>query len=309
MTKLKTDFILFCVLIILSLSSNPALVLSETSCERADELFQKTQSLANNAVEKPILEKAVALCPEHAAAWNNLGLVYEQEGQFDKAEQAYRQALEYRPDLAAPLAGLGDIAMAQGRFQVAIQWYERFLTYLSAELQKGDPQGLAAYEEEYRQKYEQAKLRWQIHEGSMTEVVPKTTLTRGLRSIRVKQKVSNPTGPERLSLFINFDFDSAALKPQGRAQLVEVARTMLSAELQADPFLIEGHSDTIGSDDYNFELSRQRAEKVRFFLISQGVGFKRLTTKSYGESRPIVPAGGKQEQAINRRVEFVRIGP
>lgn len=90
---------------------------------------------------------------------------------------------------------------------------------------------------------------------------------------------------------------------------MEVARAMLSDELSAEMFLIEGHSDTIGTANYNFELSRERADKVRAFLISQGVGVWRLTTKSCGESRPIVPAGGKQEQAINRRVELVRMGP
>lgn len=305
----KTALILFYTCIALNICAFPPLVLGETSCLRADRLFKNSQSQSDPAAEKTILEEVLMLCPQHARAWNNLGWIYEKEGQLVKAEEAYRRSLELKPDLGVPLAGLGDIAMARGRFQEAVGWYEKFLAFLSAEMQNGDSLGFGAYEDEYRLKLEQAKLRWQIHEGSMTTVISKTTLTRGLRRIIVRPKGSKPTGPERLSLCIHFNFDSAELKPLGRAQLMEVARAMLSDELSAEMFLIEGHSDTIGTANYNFELSRQRADKVRAFLISQGVGVRRLTTKSCGESRPIVPAGSKQKQAINRRVEFVKIIP
>ena len=98
------------------------------------------------------------------------------------------------------------------------------------------------------------------------------------------------------------------LKPQGQAQLIEMAQTMLSPEHRDRVFLIEGHSDTLGPEAYNLGLSRKRAEKVWTFLASQGIMSDRLQVKGVGESRPLVLAGSIDEQAINRRVEFVRLG-
>jgi outer membrane protein OmpA-like peptidoglycan-associated protein len=87
-----------------------------------------------------------------------------------------------------------------------------------------------------------------------------------------------------------------------------MAQTMLLPEHRDRVFLIEGHSDTLGSDEYNLDLSQRRAEKVRTFLASQGIMLDRLHVKGVGESRPLILTGSIDEQAINRRVEFVRLG-
>jgi len=83
---------------------------------------------------------------------------------------------------------------------------------------------------------------------------------------------------------------------------------MLSPEHRDRVFLIEGHTDTLGPDEYNLDFSHRRAEKVRTFLASQGIMSDRFHVKGVGESRPLVLTGSKDEQAINRRVEFVRLG-
>ena len=89
---------------------------------------------------------------------------------------------------------------------------------------------------------------------------------------------------------------------------LEMAQALLSPEHGDRIFLIEGHTDTLGPDEYNHNLSQRRAEKVRTFLESQGIMLDRLHAKGVGESRPLVSDGGIDEQAINRRVEFVRMG-
>ena len=73
-------------------------------------------------------------------------------------------------------------------------------------------------------------------------------------------------------------------------------------------YLIEGHSDLFGEQDYNLRLSRRRAEAVWAYLSAQGVDPERLQTRGLGETRPILSQGDKAAQQINRRVEFVQLG-
>ena len=300
--------LLFFAVILLSIHLNSPSRFCQTSCERAEELFQESLRQTNSANEKSILREAVSLCPQHAEAWNNLGTIYEKEINWEQAEKAYRLANEHNPELGIPLAGLGDVAINQGRYQEAIKWYRAFLAFLANEKQKGDLQGLGIYEDEYREKYDQANLKLKILTDSMSSVVSKETIKRGLKPIAPKEEFKKRIETERLPLFIYFDFDSAELKPQGQSQLIEMAQAMLSPEHRDRVFLIEGHSDTLGSDEYNLDLSQRRAEKVRTFLALQGIVSDRLQVSGVGESRPLVLTGSIDKQAINRRVEFVRLG-
>jgi outer membrane protein OmpA-like peptidoglycan-associated protein len=68
---------------------------------------------------------------------------------------------------------------------------------------------------------------------------------------------------------------------------------------------IEGHTDSVGSEDFNLGLSQRRAESVRSYLMQQGIDGSRITTKGMGESVPVAAndsAGGRQQ---NRRVEVI----
>jgi len=306
MKKISGDSLFAFMLLMTCLLVLPIPSSALTGCEKAQELFEKSLDEKDTDISLRLLKDAVKLCPDHAAAWNNLGMLYEEKRELDEAGKAYKKANRIRPDLGAPLAGLGDITMTQGLFEEASKYYRQFLDILSDGLRNGDPQGLGPYEEEYRGKYKQARLRLGIQEDSASKVVTRGVLTRGFRSIKVKKKLLKPTGPERLALCILFDFDSANLKPKGREQLIEMAETMLSDELRSSRFTIEGHTDLFGTPHYNLELSRKRAEKVCTFLVSYGVGPERLETRACGESRPIVCYGGREKQATNRRVEFIR---
>ncbi|MDF9798257.1 outer membrane protein OmpA-like peptidoglycan-associated protein [Catalinimonas alkaloidigena] len=98
-----------------------------------------------------------------------------------------------------------------------------------------------------------------------------------------------------------FDYDSYALRDNTKENLQEMAETLKKYE--DTNILIEGHTDSTGSDDYNEELSEDRAESVSEYLLSLGVSPDRLTTMGYGEEQPVTDndtAEGRQE---NRRVE------
>ena len=102
---------------------------------------------------------------------------------------------------------------------------------------------------------------------------------------------------------ILFDFDSAQIRPDAERTLNDVKSII--ASYAGRPVRVEGHTDSIASDDYNRKLSEQRAKSVTSWFSSQGVEAARLSATGLGESRPVASnddAAGRQQ---NRRVEIV----
>jgi outer membrane protein OmpA-like peptidoglycan-associated protein len=106
----------------------------------------------------------------------------------------------------------------------------------------------------------------------------------------------------RMPAGITFAFNSYTIQPQFQATLDEVART-----LQAYPSTIIdvlGHTDSVGTNEYNQRLSEQRARAVADYLISRGINPARIATRGYGETMPIADNATEAGQAANRRVEL-----
>lgn len=105
-----------------------------------------------------------------------------------------------------------------------------------------------------------------------------------------------------------FDFDKAELKSEAEAALAKVAE--IAGRYPAGAVLVEGHTDGIGSEEYNLDLSRRRAEAVKAWLVAHGVPAGRITTRGWGKARPVAPntkPDGSDEpagRAKNRRVEI-----
>ena len=110
--------------------------------------------------------------------------------------------------------------------------------------------------------------------------------------------------PVTLSSEVNFAFDSAELRPQAEETLDEVARRL--REHTEVSIRIEGHTDSVGSAQYNQGLSERRAESVRDYLASQGIDADRMMAVGYGEERPVATNETDEGRALNRRVEIDR---
>ncbi len=112
----------------------------------------------------------------------------------------------------------------------------------------------------------------------------------------------------QLSSDVLFDFDKADLLPKAIPTLQKVA-TVLKSYPNAN-CTIEGHTDSVGNDQYNQKLSQRRAESVRNWLLANGVSSP-MTTREFGKTRPVAPntlPNGKDNpegRAKNRRVEIV----
>lgn len=101
---------------------------------------------------------------------------------------------------------------------------------------------------------------------------------------------------------VQFRFGKAEVDPRSYDLLRQVAAILRSRPTQR--IEVQGHTDNQGDPGRNLELSQQRADKVREFLIQDGLAAERLTAKGYGPLRPRVSNATKEGRAENRRVEF-----
>lgn len=108
--------------------------------------------------------------------------------------------------------------------------------------------------------------------------------------------------PKSIDLVIQFDLDSAKLKPDSKPLLGSLVEAMKSDRLAAIKFKIEGHTDAQGSEQHNLKLSQSRADSVMAYLASQGVDKERLIGEGKGFSDLLLPE--KPKAAENRRVRI-----
>ncbi len=101
---------------------------------------------------------------------------------------------------------------------------------------------------------------------------------------------------------ITFLFASDEITQQGKLILDDVVKVL--TEHPEFDVIIEGHTDSIGEDSVNLELSQLRAQSILNYLASTGVEATRLTATGFGESAPIADNDSKEGRALNRRIEF-----
>ncbi len=107
---------------------------------------------------------------------------------------------------------------------------------------------------------------------------------------------------EMLARRVNFDFDRSNIRPRD-AQVLD----QKLAILQANPALnieIAGHCDERGSDEYNLALGNRRALSAKQYLTSRGIADNRVSTRSFGEERPMDQGSNEAAWEQNRRDEF-----
>jgi outer membrane protein OmpA-like peptidoglycan-associated protein len=104
---------------------------------------------------------------------------------------------------------------------------------------------------------------------------------------------------------ILFDVNKSSIKPESMGALNEISKLM--KEHSDLKFEIDGHTDSDGNEDANMKLSESRAAAVKDQLVKMGIDESRLTTKGFGETKPIDKNDSAEGKANNRRVEFVKI--
>jgi OOP family OmpA-OmpF porin len=98
-----------------------------------------------------------------------------------------------------------------------------------------------------------------------------------------------------------FDFDKTAIKPDGVKILDRLVAFMNeNRDKRVD---LEGHTDSVGTDKYNEGLANRRAASVKDYLVKRGIDGSRITTRGFGESKPIADNKTSDGRTKNRRVE------
>ena len=232
------------------------------------------------------------------------------EGELTRREAAARETERIRSEAEARLnaerqRAEGAAAQSQAERDRVAADLEKMKTELERTRQEAETARKAADAE--RQQLEQqrqadasrvAELERARQQQQQTEEALKKTLSQ-LGQVREEARGLILTLPGN----IYFDVNRSEIKPSMRDRLTEVARAL--ATVPDRHVLVEGHTDSDGSSEYNLKLSRLRAESVRSILIAGGVAPERIESQGYGKTRPVasnVTATGKAE---NRRVEVV----
>jgi len=103
-----------------------------------------------------------------------------------------------------------------------------------------------------------------------------------------------------------FDFDKSVIKPEAKAKLDDLVSKLAGVNLEV--IVAVGHTDSIGTDQYNLGLSARRANAVKQYLVSKGIEANRIYTEGKGEKQPVADNRTADGRAKNRRVEIEVIG-
>jgi outer membrane protein OmpA-like peptidoglycan-associated protein len=122
-----------------------------------------------------------------------------------------------------------------------------------------------------------------------------------IKSIFAKALVAEPAPPARYILY--FFWDSIKLKPDSRVILKEIIAE-IEKRASSDIEVI-GHTDRAGTDEFNMELSRRRAERVRDLLVAANIAPAVITVAFHGEGNPLIQTADNVLEPRNRRVEVI----
>ncbi|HDS05729.1 MAG TPA: OmpA family protein [Deltaproteobacteria bacterium] len=121
-----------------------------------------------------------------------------------------------------------------------------------------------------------------------------------------KKDAAKQVFDEKVRLNVEFDFDKADIRPRYHDELKKVGDFM--NQYPDVNMALEGHTDSIGTDEYNQRLSERRVESVKNYIVDKfNIDGKRIEATGYGESRPIADNSTDEGRQRNRRVEAVTI--
>jgi len=245
-------------------------------------------TVAREATQEAEDARRISISKEQEAA-QQAAKIREEQAKADAAEQARLRAVSDADRAQAEKEKHeAEIAMASAR--EAQQQAEAARQQAIAEQQKLAQQAASAQAAQQAAEKDTQAMREKLRE-QLNAILATRDTARGL--------IVNLSD-------VLFDFDKATLKPETREKLAKISGILLTY-----PTLhvkVEGYTDSIGSDDYNMQLSQKRADGVRDYLDTNGISPNNITAVGLGKSNPVASndtATGRQQ---NRRVELVVSG-
>jgi len=130
--------------------------------------------------------------------------------------------------------------------------------------------------------------------------------TRGIiRTVQGQAQLGQPRTRVTMPSRIEYEFGSSRLTDKGKMDL-DIFGDALVTDLRDRKIVMEGHTDAVGSDDYNLALSEQRAQSARDYLVqSFGISSSRIVSVGKGKNDPVAPNDTDANRGRNRRVDFI----
>jgi len=144
----------------------------------------------------------------------------------------------------------------------------------------------------------------EIEESGKAPIAPKPLKENEINEVFGAALSAQPDPSNRFVLFIlYFEHDTAKLTHESKGLLPEILNTIKSRK--SNEVYVVGHTDLVGTEAYNIDLSSRRARYVKDQLVSNGVKSGTLFVSYYGKSRPLVPTQNEVPEPRNRRVEVI----
>ncbi len=167
--------------------------------------------------------------------------------------------------------------------------------------------GVLQQDTEFGLEMERAGDDWRVGGLNLSKLLSDNARSTSVGDIPYSPLVMNPRGGESIALF--FELNQAELHPRAQKQL-DIVVSILKSSPQKK-LRIGGYTDALGSDDYNLNLSRLRAEAVKQYFISHGVPVAQVETTGFGKSLPLSPnlkpdgSDNPEGRSRNRRAEIL----
>ena len=204
---------------------------------------------------------------------------------MDRATLASQQALE-----RANAAQAAALAAAEGR-----QLAETQTGLAQAEADTARKQAMSALETAASAQVEADRVRKQA-EAELNR------LQESLSQIAETKRTALGLVMNLNSDYLKFDFDKADLHPADKELLSRIAGILMTSPDYT--VSVNGHTDDVGTDEYNQKLSERRAQAVRDYLVKSGLPADIFTVTGEGKKRPLVSGNSERDRAKNRRVEL-----
>jgi len=296
-----------------------ALQKAKTFLGRAEDYYSRKQNknaidtVARGATESAEDARVLSIreaAQAHAQEERRLAAERTAQAQARAEAEAQQRALAQQQAQAAEQQRLQAEQQAQ---QAARQAQEAAQQRAQAqqELQQAEAARQAAEQQRQAaaQQAEQARLQAQQAEQARQQVQQQAEQTRARLLSQLNQVLqTRDTARGLISTMpdVLFGFDKYTLTPQARERLAKVAGILLAyPDLHLE---VDGYTDSIGSDQYNQQLSEKRAAAVRDYLSSQGVQLNNMVAEGFGKNDPIASNATAQGRQENRRVELVVSG-
>ena len=268
------------------------------SLAKAEDMLQRAEDYWQRKQGRTPIGTAARGATQMAEDARVLTLRRKEQARLDAEKRASQEAKEKaEADARAAQAQSDEDARRRADAEQAQAEAQRQQAAALAEQQKAQAESEAARkvaEEAERQRQEAVRQKEEMRArllAQLNQVLQTRDTVRGL-------VVNMPD--------VLFDFNKYTLKPAARERLAKVSGIVLAyPDLKLQ---IEGHTDAIGSDEYNQTLSEKRAEAVRDYLVSSGVTMNNVAALGQGKSDPVADNSTAEGRKLNRRVEMIVSG-